>query len=120
MRLPLLDARIALIKTLGVGSRASKGFKYSDVKVAVDEAVSEAVGHLEEARPVLRDESLFSKGCAIAPDRMKSCIPQPVLANPSLAWNSSHALQLFRKRKQSKARQCLHNRTLNKNVHPAK
>ena len=57
--LPLLDATVANSKCLGVGTRASKQFKYSYVKPLVDNVVRDASEHITYAMANL-DPLMFS------------------------------------------------------------
>ena len=56
--LALVDARVASVKALGLGSRANKGFKYSQVKDKLEALVDDAAEHLPLAPAIMGDPDL--------------------------------------------------------------
>lgn len=94
--LPLLDARVSIVKSLNMGTRSSKSFKYSQVKPSIDALIEDCREHLCYTRAIQCDARRFAP-----PGEYQHPIPnvtlQPAtIPGEELAWCASHTLQLHR------------------------
>ena len=92
----LLCATVGNAKDLGIGSRTSKGFRYSTLKPRVEEIVQDAREHLEEARRSL-DPLQYKDPTPFTGPIPNARVDAPIVEPVALAWSSAHALMLHRR-----------------------
>eukprot|EP00959_Pyramimonas_sp_CCMP1952_P141027 2951548-Pyramimonas_sp.AAC.1 len=92
--LQLVDARISIVKALGVGSRATKGFKYSQIRPVLNNLVEEAREHVSLVPPLPAD--------TYEPPKAVSCNIPNIQSQPAevdrkaLPWPVLQSLRLAR------------------------
>jgi hypothetical protein len=90
--LSYVDAAVALVKDAGMGSRASKGYKYSDIKATVDDVIDDAAKHLR-----LADEVMGRIERWAAPKAILRPIASPAKEiSLSVQWGAGQALVFHR------------------------
>ena len=86
--LPLVDARGSIVKGLSLGSRSTKGFKYSDIKPSLDHMVGDARQHLHLQEYFQKDDSRFQAPSEYTgPIDDELPIQPPRMSDEALKWS---------------------------------
>ena len=96
--LPLLDARVAGRKSCGLGSRDTKGEKWSKIEERFTEVLQDAYQNVDGANDVMSDPHRFTPplpSIRAVPEALAKKPRLPV-SNGKVEWTASHALEFFR------------------------
>lgn len=94
--LHLLDARVGLTKAAGLGSRATKHFKYSQISDRIRVMISDAQDHIESGKAILSDVTRFSPPAPVTRAILDRDISGKQESLACLQWTASNALALAR------------------------
>jgi hypothetical protein len=92
----LLDSRVSNIKSMGLGTRATKGWKFSRIAPALQDVVNEGTANFQHHHEVMDDVTKWRPARPITHAISPASIEDMPIAREALAWSSSYGLLIHR------------------------